>query len=598
LVFAAVSIRLIRNWLPVGLLVLISIGGCRKDEVQEDVAVGTASHKIQLDPAKQKLIWDAEHVTFEFEYRFGKAFLASWKTRDRESMAAHCNDGFIGTHPSASATTEKQQADVSEKLWKSELTGDHEIDADGLADYLVGLLDPFEQLDSIAIRVTRIERQHDSENSWWVQFMIAIRGRSAGGQLAINESIHEIEFTFSSDETIATERILRSWRVRSVSLRTTKRSLFREVTSEYGLDQVSLPDNWTLEPHRAFSYRFQLAVDDYDLDGYADIAVSSYDGHPILLKSIRGRRFEDVAPLLELKDWSRAAEQPPPNKLVNNVVAWVDYNNDGYPDLLMGPYFYRNNKGNSFVDVTQESGLQMKRDPMGVAVVDYNQDGLLDLYIYYEVSEELPSEGEVRPWIGDDLSGASNQLWQNNGDGSFRDVTQASRSGAGKRKTTAVNWFYFDDDHYPDLYLANDFGTNVLLRNKGDGTFEDISTQTGTSDYSTSMGVATGDLDNDGYPEIYIANMFSKMGRRIIAQVEKDDYPGSIYEQIKGSCAGNRLYRRTGAKQRWEELSAEMGINRVGWAFSPAMFDLDGDGWLDIYASTGFMSFDRRKPDG
>jgi hypothetical protein len=161
-----------------------------------------------------------------------------------------------------------------------------------------------------------------------------------------------------------------------------------------------------------------------------------------------------------------------------------------------------------------------------------------------------------------------------------------------------VNWLFLDEDHLPDLYLANDFGLNVMLRNQGDGTFEDVSEKTGTSDYSTSMGVATGDLDNDGYPDIYIANMFSKMGWRIIAQVEEDDYPGNIHHQIKGSCAGNRLYRRTGEDIPWQELSLKMGINRVGWAYSPAMFDLDGDGWLDIYDSTGYMSFDRRKPDG
>ena len=173
--------------------------------------------------------------------------------------------------------------------------------------------------------------------------------------------------------------------------------------------------------------------------------------------------------------------------------------------------------------MTAESGLVFQRDPMGMAVVDYDGDGFLDLYFYYEVAEQVPDNGTVRPWIGDDKSGARNQLWHNEGDGSFRDVTDVSQTSAGQRKTTAVNWFFFDDDHLPDLYLANDFGMNVLLRNQGDGTFVDISKETGTSDYSTSMGVATGDLDNDGYPEIYIANMFSKMGRRIIAQVGAEE---------------------------------------------------------------------------
>ena len=110
---------------------------------------------------------------------------------------------------------------------------------------------------------------------------------------------------------------------------------------------------------------------------------------------------------------------------------------------------------------------------------------------------------------------------------------------------TRQTGFFYDDDAFPDLYIANDFGKNVLLRNKGDGTFEDISAESQAEGYSTSMGVSTGDLNNDGKTEIYVANMYSKMGRRIIGQVSDDDYPEGIYPQIQGSCAGNRLYTRS-----------------------------------------------------
>jgi hypothetical protein len=580
------------------LLLVVLACSCRKAVEQPDTPFTELSHELELDPAKQKAIWDAEHITFALEYRFGDAFLKAWKRKDRQALLSHFARASVASYPAEKDLVKQEHAGVHERRWEVAPGQTPQADDAGLVDFLVALLDPFDQLDSIGMRVTRIKEQEGGSNSWWARILITLRGSSPGGQVAICESIHEIDFSFTSEEELALERILHGWHVQSVSHRTTRQSLFREVTSKMGLDQVPIPDNWNLEPHRAFHYRFQVAVDDYDLDGYPDVAVASYDGGAMLLKNIRGQRFADVGLQLQLNNWSREARQSPPNKLVNNIVGWVDYNNDGYPDLLMGPYFYRNEKGKGFVDVTAESGLVFQRDPMGMAVVDYDGDGFLDLYLYYEVAEQVPGNATVRPWIGDDKSGARNQLWHNEGDGSFRDVTDVSQTGAGQRKTTAVNWFFFDDDHLPDLYLANDFGVNVLLRNKGDGTFEDVSKETGTSDYSTSMGVATGDLDNDGYPEIYIANMFSKMGRRIIAQVGQQDYPGTVYDQIKGSCAGNRLYRRTEDNQPWQELSAEMGINRVGWAYSPAMFDLDGDGWLDIYASTGYMSFDRRKPDG
>ena len=173
-----------------------------------------------------------------------------------------------------------------------------------------------------------------------------------------------------------------------------------------------------------------------------------------------------------------------------------------------------------------------------------------------------------------------------------------SNAGGGARTSFTSSWLYFDDDHYPDLYVANDFAKNLVLRNQGDGTFEDISEVCGAADFATSMGVATGDLDNDGTTEIYVANMYSKMGRRIISHVGDEDYPKDIFPQIQGSCAGNRLYRKTDGDNRYVDVTDQAGVNEVGWAFAPIMCDFNGDGLLDLYATTGFMSFDREKPDG
>ena len=112
------------------------------------------------------------------------------------------------------------------------------------------------------------------------------------------------------------------------------------------------------------------------------------------------------------------------------------------------------------------------------------------------------------------------------------------------------------------------------------------------------MGVATGDIDGDGKPEIYVANMYSKMGRRIMAHVSPDDYSEGVHRKILGSCAGNRLYSNSDERGSYHELSEQLGVNAVGWAYAPAFIDFDGDGLLDLYATTGFLSFDRRKPDG
>ncbi len=230
-------------------------------------------------------------------------------------------------------------------------------------------------------------------------------------------------------------------------------------------------------------------------------------------------------------------------------------------------------------------------------VADFDGDGLLDLYIVNQKGFRQRPPGK-RPWVGDPHAGTENHLWHNEGGGRFRDITAEANAGGGRHQTFAGASLFLDDDPFPDLYLANDFGANVLLRNRGDGTFEDVTAGSGTGDFSTSMGVSAGDLDNDGRTELYVANMYSKMGRRIIANVGPDDYPPGLYDMIRGSLAGNRLYRLAGDGAEYEEVSEKLGVNQVGWAFAPAMVDLDADGWLDLYATTGFNSADRNKPDG
>ena len=146
--------------------------------------------------------------------------------------------------------------------------------------------------------------------------------------------------------------------------------------------------------------------------------------------------------------------------------------------------------------------------------------------------------------------------------------------------------------------MANDFAENSFFINEGNGTFRDSSQASGTADFATSMGVASGDINGDGQSEIYVANMYSKMGRRILGQVSESDYPPGVYQQLQGACAGNRMYQIQGDDNVYKDVSTQMGINTVGWAYAPVFTDFDADGFLDIYATAGFLSFERNEPDG
>lgn len=543
------------------------------------------SDEVVLAEEKQKRIWDKEHATFELETFFGKAVQKAIRQRDPKAIESFFKDETTVALISHSGGHDDQAATVSET--RADTTATDSSDVAGLASHLIQSLSEMKEIQRSKLRVLYLETE--DENHWTARILLKFIGVASNQQPHVVESEHTLRLTFSSDEEIKAGRIISGWRDDSRSTRQSERVLMKEVTKSTGLTKLPLPDNWLMGVSQRSQYWFQVAVADFNKDDYPDIAAATIDGRPLLLQSDGGERFVDITEKMRLKSWERQHMQA--------LATWIDFNNDGWPDLLLGDRLYRNLAGKAFLDVTDKSTLSFGHFPMGAAVADYDCDGLPDLYILYQHDAVPTVKGPV-PWVGDSKSGTKNQLWHNEGGGRFRDVTEESNAGGGSRHSFAAVWHFVDDDQYPDLYIANDFGQNVHLRNRGNGTFEDISDEAETADFATSMGATSGDLNNDGRPELYVANMYSKMGRRIIGSVCDEDYPTGIYEQIQGSCTGNRLYTLQGDSKAFQEISELAGVNEVGWAYAPTMADFDSDGLLDIYATTGFMSAKRGKPDG
>jgi len=549
----------------------------------------------ELDEAKQKQIWDAEHITFLVEAHLCKPFHTQLKDKRWEDFGKWFRDDFQGEVFEVEPGDERRQGIVSEKSIKpgSRL---RPVDAAGLEAYLLEGIKDFAKVDRARLRILHIHAEGEGDTIWNTEMLLAVVGETAGGSPIQRVSKHDVQFVVKDKEGFKEEiqnaPTIRRWVTTSAKVRHSESRFLEEITSAVGLDRLPINDNWKLPKEEAQQYRFKMAVADFDRDGFLDIAAAPDSLEPVLLRSVEGKKFEFVADRMGLEpfDYDETG-------FMNLLAAWIDYDNDGYPDLIMGNRLYHNEAGKRFTDVTAKSGLRIMRDPNGCVVADYDCDGHLDLYVLNQVPKQ-ENLGANMPWVGDTEHGAENQLWRNRGDGVFEDVTAKAGVGGGKRESFAAAWLFHDEDRFPDLYVANDFGENVLFRNRGDGTFEDVTKDSGAGDYATSMGVTSGDLNNDGRPEIYVANMYSKMGRRIIAYVNESDYPEGIYEQIKGSCAGNRLYMAGGEGERYVEQGEGMGVDAVGWAYAPAMVDLDNDGWLDLYATTGFMSFERHKPDG
>lgn len=550
---------------------------------------------VELDPTIQKRIWDQEHITFLIERHVGRAFREALEKSDARRLKGFLLDSCAAELVDLEAGEIRSHAGLQETHCTEKLS--QETDCDGLIAWLLDVVTEFEKVDRSAFRVLSIRAGDDTATThdWEVQLLLTLDGTDRSGGPRQFRSQQRVVCRMRDDEALTSEPAISVWQVASAVWRSASASLFEEITRAVGLDQVPILDNWDLPVEHREEYRFQVAVEDFNHDGFFDIAVATQEGHPLLLQSVAGQSFEDVTQRLKLRRWVMAPDR------LTSLAAWIDFDNDGWPDLLLGDRLYRNEAGNSFIDVTRNSGLVIDHMPMGAAVADFDLDGLSDLYVAYQISTMQRASGPGS-WVGDDESGAENRLWRNLGGGRFADVTDTAQVGGGRHHTFSASWLRLNADAYPDLYLANDFGPNVLLLNRGDGTFRDVSHESGTSDYATSMGASTGDLNDDGIPDIYVANMYSKMGRRIIANVGSADYPAGIHEQIVGSCAGNRLYLSTGGERNglpeYREVGSDAGVNEVGWAYGPAMADFDLDGQLDLYATCGFMSFHRDKPDG
>jgi hypothetical protein len=364
--------------------------------------------------------------------------------------------------------------------------------------------------------------------------------------------------------------------------------LMHDVTSEWGIDTEQLHDNWTAGPKYFMPTPGGAYVFDYNRDALLDVLITDLR-HPhgvVVYAGLAEGGFADVTEQVGLPaDKGRCA-----------VIA--DLDNDGWEDLLFGSgRICRNVEGQRFEDVTMDSNFHVLAQPgsqqfSGAAVCDYDRDGLVDLYLFR--SSNRPHQGS---WLEGSIADAhGNQLLRNTGGLQFEDVTAAAGVDGGRRSTFTSLWLDADNDGWHDLYVINEFGNGVLLINQQGKTFEPHSIVDEPADFG-SMGATVGDFNNDGRADIYVASMYSKSGSRVIANLPDDAYSPAIMHRFRRMVAGSQLYENTG-ELTFQRRGEEYRVADVGWAYGPALVDLDNDGWEDLFATTGFISRTHSKPDG
>jgi hypothetical protein len=243
------------------------------------------------------------------------------------------------------------------------------------------------------------------------------------------------------------------------------------------------------------------------------------------------------------------------------------------------------------VDYTSRTNFRIPSASVGIIAADYDRDGKVDLYIARTGTKFNSS------WVGGTtINHEGNILLRNLGNWKFEDVTKKSGTWGGGRTTFSAAWFDANNDGWPDLYVIHEFGNGVLLVNQKDGTFREVPLTKEPCDFG-SMGLVAGDIDNDDRIDLYLCNMFSKAGLRVIGNIPPEAYPKDVLATIRRFPVGSQLHHNLGGL-RFEQLGESLQVHDVGWAYGAALVDLDNDGWLDIFATCGYMSHNRDEPDG
>jgi len=320
-----------------------------------------------------------------------------------------------------------------------------------------------------------------------------------------------------------------------------------------------------------------VAIGDYDGDGRPDIFVVSKTESCRLFRNLGGWRFEDVTERAGVGDKGEAAG------IWKQGATFVDVDNDGLLDLYVCRFgapnlLYMNQGDGTFREDAAARGLAVNDGCIMAAFCDYDRDGFLDLFIQTNRPE---SEGHPNP--------QRNYLFHNNGDGTFRDVTD--RAGiSGKAQGHSAIWWDYDGDGWPDLYVANDFTPpDKLYHNNRDGTFTDTIDSVVPHMPFSSMGSDLGDVNNDGLIDFLVADMAATThqkdqrtlanARRLILDRADDSAEAPEYMR-------NALYINTGTG-RCLEAANLAGLAATDWTWSVRLEDLDNDGRLDLFVTNG-----------
>ena len=356
---------------------------------------------------------------------------------------------------------------------------------------------------------------------------------------------------------------------------------FRDISKDVGL--LTMPPTSDEKRYLVETMGGGVALFDCDNDGKLDILVTGdstierykVGGDPMvyLYHQDRDLHFSDLTKSagLTTRGWGMG-------------IAVADYDNDGLPDIYVTGYghnaLYHNLGGCKFEDVTERAHVSGSGFSVGAAWADYDHDGLLDLFVSRYVHSDinnLPAPGSRSfnykglPIEVPATEGETSLLYHNRGNGTFEEVSEkAGVHNSEKRRGMGVTWADYDDDGWPDLFVANDMDANYLYRNKHDGTFQDVGMVTGVA--LSSSGLEMGNMAAD-------FGDYAHRGKFDLLVTRFGNQPISLYRND-----GERGFMDVAQDAKIADPSSAP----VKWG--AGFQDFDNDGWLDLLVANGNVS--------
>jgi hypothetical protein len=356
---------------------------------------------------------------------------------------------------------------------------------------------------------------------------------------------------------------------------------FREVAAQGGISFV-LENNPTDRKHMIETMPGGIAVFDFDGDGRPDIYFTNGAEIPSLEKSnpkFHNRLYRNQGNMT-FRDVTDEAGVAGAGYSMGAAAA--DYDNDGHPDLFVAGVnrntLYRNLGNGHFEDVTTKAGIKSGEWAVAAGWFDYDRDGKLDLWVVY-YAKWSPAYDR---FCGDQarairiychpkyFEGLASTLYRNRGDGTFEDVSARAGIAQTAGRGMSLAFADYDNDGFPDVFVTNDNMPNFLFHNKGNGTFEEVGLLAGTAlrDHGkaiASMGVEFRDYDNDGLPDAFVTAL-----------------AGETYPVFRNAGKGVFL------DATYQSKLGSLSVKHSGWGLG--VFDFNNDGWKDVFTANAHVN--------